>query len=150
MRDPILGAVWHAAGFKGKPPPVYLDRGLRDEMGMQAWNDRRVWLNPTIAKQIRSAPLHPAAVQDALKVLLHEYAHVNQPRVYPAPRFEPAAEAWAHGALDKVMDMLGAGPTRPKYSWPAVTYGAWMNLQNRKMGGPQWERFIQRGQFGRR
>ena len=156
MRAPILGQIWREIGGKGKPPPVFIDRFMdnpKSDYGLQALYDRRIWLAPKIAQQIRYAPLNPQAAKEGLKVLLHEYNHVKQPRAYPGPRVEPAAEARAHMDLDRIMDRLGAGALNafaPGPNRPSVTYGPWMNRQNRKMGGANWERFIRKGQFGKR
>ena len=82
--------------------------------GRQGAYNRIVALQPEIARGM----VNQALQRDprALEVLLHEYAHVNQPRVMKKYAYEGAAEVWALKNLDRVARKVGVPMRGPGLS----------------------------------
>jgi hypothetical protein len=141
LRQPVFANIWKATGLPGAPPPVFVG-GLGNPrvLGEQPWYNRSVHLDPRVVNDLRAYGV-PGAIRNpqALEVLLHEYAHVPQPRVGTTPFREGGAEAWAQHNLARVMAALH-DPIAPQQ--PPVAYAPW----TRRIG-PVARDY---GQFGRR
>ena len=147
MRAPIYAQIWNSLGFSGDPPPVYSDPGMpKWYAGVQELNNRKVWIQPYIAQGIKK--LWQARGRDwgALNVLLHEYAHVNQPRVNPRDLVEGGAETWSHAMLEDTIRKLGI-PAPNRYDKPA--WNSYHDFVSKLSRNPYATYLIDRGQFGR-
>src|SRR5262245_39284290 len=99
VHDQILAKAWNALGLGGKPPPVFVHTDPRPNiMGSQPWFNRRVFIDPSVIKELRGLPLtqySPGITGPqarALNILAHEYAHVAQQKMLlPYPRVEGGA-----------------------------------------------------------
>jgi hypothetical protein len=147
MDQDFFRNVWKASGLKGKPPSVYQGGvTIPGASGQQGWYNRRVYLDPRVAHDLRAYGV-PGARRNlqALEVLLHEYSHVAQPRVFAGqPLIEGGAEAWTKHNLPRVLRALGGGRVDDlQTSYPA--YRRWTRNIDRRFPA-----FRDYGQFGRR
>jgi hypothetical protein len=141
----FLANVWRATGLRGKPPPVY-QGGITQvrNMGEQPWYNRSVHLAEPVARDLRSYGVPGASgnQRQALEILLHEYAHVAQPRASGTAFREGGAEAWAQRNFPRISRQFGGdrfAPGRMPYAYPAWTRRMQRNPVARDYG-----------QFGRR
>jgi hypothetical protein len=156
LTDPVFANAYRASGLPGKPPPVFSDPFIarRGSAGEQELYNRAVHLTPAMVDAIRHYSLSPVGRnRDALRVLLHEYAHVNQPRVFnrlsAKAGIEPAADLWALNNFDRVARRIG-GPelsTGQEFlpSYEGLGYPREVNAMTRRR---DWPQFVQKGQFG--
>lgn len=153
LPDPILARVWQASGLRGKPPPVFVERAA-GRLGSQPWFTRRVNLDPNVIRDIRRFPLNPMNKRGlmALDVLLHEYAHVNQPNVFPPRTAEAGATDYTGYNLAGVLARMGGVPREVLAAASRIPrpYQQERMEQWKRLGGFEARRFANRGQFGRR
>jgi hypothetical protein len=131
IRDPWFAKVWHAAGLRGKPPPVWVSKNYAgmpakaaNVAGWQPDRNRRIYLTPEILmglKQTRQGKRYDLA---ALQVLLHEMAHVAQPTVLRTRVVEGGAEAFAHHNVERIAKKLYPPDIHPEMThWMSPLYG---------------------------
>jgi hypothetical protein len=143
LRQPFFADVWRTTGLPGAAPPVFVGGlGRPGELGAQPWYNRTVHLDPRVARDLGNYGVPGAGRNpEALLTLLHEYAHVAQPRVGRTALVEGGAEAWARRNLGRVMAALH-GPVGPALHPPPAAYAPWTRRID-----PVYRDY---GQFGRR
>jgi hypothetical protein len=136
MREPFFANVWKATGLPGKPPPIYAG-GLwnRGNLGEQPQYDRSVHLNPYVVRDLQNYGVPGARRNEqALAVLLHEYAHVAQPTALRNPVAEGGAEAWAKRNIPRIERRFGVHPGFAPTDAPNryTAYGPWTRAVQRR------------------
>jgi hypothetical protein len=148
MREPFFAKVWQATRLPGKPPPVYAGGvGGIGNLGEQPLFNRQVHLDPYVARDLQNYGLPGARRNEqALAVLLHEYAHTVQPRVNRKQIAEGGAEAWAKRNIPRIERQFGVLPGFAPTDAPNryTAYGPWTRRMQRR---PLLRDY---GQFGRR
>src|SRR5262245_40007567 len=75
----VVGALWRAAGLRGHPPEVRVGQ-LSKRWAAVTNNPRLITVQPYVARDLQGLPFPGAAHRlSAAKVLLHEFAHTQQP-----------------------------------------------------------------------
>jgi len=157
MSLPVLASAWRATGLPGKPPPVYMAKGkslIPGAAGWQPLQNRKVFLNPETAKGLRTLPFASGRNRAALSTLLHEYAHVAQPRVFPRNRIEPGADLFSLNTQAKVERALHIPAKDSEFGLGQDFQGkdaylGYPQLVAKLTQSPEWKRFILRSQFGK-
>jgi len=150
----VLANVWRALHLRGTPPPVYMQDMGPFNSGFQPWANRSVYLSPKVVQDLRRGPLAMMGPDwsrspgrgEGLRVLAHEYAHTNQPRVFPRRRFEAGADAYSNYSLPGLSKALGLPPNSVGQSW---SYPNFVRALYHSLGPAAADRFVERGQFGR-
>lgn len=143
---PIAKTVWDAMGFRGPVPPIMVRRLPHGYSGMQPFTNRNVLLRPEIARQLRAAPLMPGKFSNAVGILAHEFAHVNQPRVFPRDAYESGADAAVNHNLRKLMSALHSPQVETDY---ITTYWPELHRTLQRLGKQSATQFYRAGQYGR-
>jgi hypothetical protein len=146
---PVLAQAWRATGFRGPPPPVWQGNVSQfDAAAIQPNLRRDVILSPQYASNLRRGSISPSARDyDALKVLLHEYAHVRQPEMQQREVLEGGAEGWANEHVNEIARKLW-GPRVGLVQSPAQTDNWWPRYPQYSFVGRD-TMLRERGQFGR-
>jgi hypothetical protein len=141
LRQPFFAHIWKQTGLPGKPPRVVAG-GLTmpASLGEQPFYNRTVHLDNKVARDLLRFGIPGGRQDQALAVLLHEYAHVDQPRMQKRWQIEGGAEAWAKKNFPRIRAQYGQ-------SWmdednPYVAYAPWTIAMSRHRVARDY------GQFG--
>jgi len=131
-------------------PTLYKDPSiLLRALGTAPWpripSQSRVMLSPEMVAGLQTLALPRNRDLEAVKVLLHEFAHTRQPMTLNRPTFEGGAEAFAQQHLMDALRRLHIDRFDPTNSWPSYAYPQFTD----RMRQSGWNA-VNRGQFGRR
>lgn len=145
---PAIRAAWQAMGFKGPMPSIYSTPLGPNIAGEAPWprvpSTSRVLITPQVAAGLQTLGLTRNRDLNALKVLMHEFAHTRQPMTLNRPTFEGGAEAYAQSRLLDALRRIGVSTHDQSNRWPGYSYPGFAN----KMFQSGWQP-LNRGQFGR-
>jgi len=122
--------------------------------GWQPLDNRKVFLDPQTAKGLRTLPFSSGRNRAALSTLLHEYAHVAQPRVFPRDRMEPGADLFSLNKQAQVERALHI-PAKDTQFGLGQDFGGqdgylgYPGLVAKLSRDPAWKQFMLRSQFGK-
>ena len=122
--------------------------------GWQPLENRKVFLDPQTAKGLRTLPFSSGRNRAALSTLLHEYAHVAQPRVFPRNRIEPGADLFSLNNQARVERALHIPAKDSEFGLGQDfagkdSYLGYPELVAKLTRSPEWKRFVLRSQFGK-